>query len=101
LDQGKQAELQLVRDPSEINKGNLNNARLEANRNFRNEKMDYLQNKFNELATNSKNRNIRHLHGRVNEFKKGYQLRSTRILKTRMLICLNILIIEGTTSLRY
>jgi hypothetical protein len=56
LDQRKQAKLQL-QDPSEINGDNLNNVRHEA----RNEKREYLKDKINELATNSKNRNIRDL----------------------------------------
>jgi hypothetical protein len=32
--------------------------------------MEYLKNKINELATNSKNRNIRALYGGINEFKE-------------------------------
>jgi hypothetical protein len=40
---------------NEINGDNLNNVRYEASRQFRN------KNKINELATNSKNKNIRDL----------------------------------------
>jgi hypothetical protein len=36
---------------------NLNNVRREASRHFRNEKREYLKDKINELATNSKNKN--------------------------------------------
>jgi hypothetical protein len=61
LEQRKQAKLQWLQDPSEINGDNLNNVRHEASRHFRNKQMDYLKDKMNELATNSKNKNIRHL----------------------------------------
>jgi hypothetical protein len=39
----------------------MNNARREASRYFRNKKKKYLEDKINELATNSKNKNIRYL----------------------------------------
>jgi hypothetical protein len=61
LDQRKQAKLQWLHDPSEINGDNLNNVRCEASRYFRNNKREYLKHKINELAMNSKNKNIRHL----------------------------------------
>jgi hypothetical protein len=45
---------------SEPNKwDNLNNVRYEASKHFRNKKREYLQDKINELATHSKNKNIR------------------------------------------
>jgi hypothetical protein len=59
VDQRKQAELQWLQDPSEINADNLNNVRCEASRYFRNKEKEYLKDKMNELAMNSKNRNIR------------------------------------------
>jgi hypothetical protein len=65
-----------LQDPSEINGDNLNNARCEASRYFRNKKRDYLKDKINGLATNSKNKNIRDLYREINEFKKGYQPRN-------------------------
>jgi hypothetical protein len=65
--------LQWLQDPSEINGDNLNKMRREASRHFRNKKMEYLIDKIKELATNSKNRNIRGLYGGINEFKRGYQ----------------------------
>jgi hypothetical protein len=40
LDQGKQAKLQWLQDPSEINRDNLNSVRCEASRHFRNKKRD-------------------------------------------------------------
>jgi hypothetical protein len=58
LDQRKQAILQWLQDPSEINGDNLKNVRHKASRHFRNKKREYLKGKVNELATNSKNKNI-------------------------------------------
>jgi hypothetical protein len=68
--------LQWLQGPSEINGDNLKIVRREASRYFRNKKREYLKDKINELATNSKNRNIRDLYGGINEFKRGYQLRN-------------------------
>jgi hypothetical protein len=56
LDQRKQAKLQWLQDPSEINGDNLSNVRREASRYFRNKKRECLQDKINELETNSKNK---------------------------------------------
>jgi hypothetical protein len=57
-----------LQDPSEINGDNLNNVRREASRHFRNKKREYLKDKINELATNSKNKNknIRDLYRGLN-----------------------------------
>jgi hypothetical protein len=66
LDQRKEAKLQWLQDPSEINWDNLNNVRCEASRHFRNENREYLKEKINELATNSKNKNIRDLYRGIN-----------------------------------
>jgi hypothetical protein len=38
-----------------------------------------LKYKINELASNSKNKNIRHLYRRANEFKRGYQPRNNLV----------------------
>jgi hypothetical protein len=46
-----------LQDPSEIKGDNLNRVRREASRLSRNKKREYLKNKINELATNSKNKN--------------------------------------------
>jgi hypothetical protein len=73
LDQRKQANLQWLQDPSEINGDNLNNIRCEVSRHFRNKKREYLKDKINEVASNSKNTNIRDLYRGINEFKKDYQ----------------------------
>jgi hypothetical protein len=62
----KQA-VQWLQDPSEINGDNQNNVRCETSRYFRNEKREYLRDKINELATNSKNKNIRDLYRGIYE----------------------------------
>jgi hypothetical protein len=79
LDQRKQAKLQWLQDPSKVNGDNLNNVRREASRHFRNKKREYLKDKINELATNSKNKNIRDLYRGINEFKRGYQPRNNLV----------------------
>jgi hypothetical protein len=68
--------LQWLQDPSEINGDNLNNVRCEASRYFKNKKRKYLKDKINEFAMNSKNKNIRDMYRGINDFKKGYHLRS-------------------------
>jgi hypothetical protein len=69
----------VVKAPNEINGDNLNNARREASRHFRNKKRGYLKDKINELETNSKDKNIRVQYRGINEFKKGYQPRSNLV----------------------
>jgi predicted metallo-beta-lactamase superfamily hydrolase len=73
LDQRKQAKLQWLHDQSAINGDDLNNVRCEASRYFRN------TDKINELATNSKNKNITDLYRRRNKFKRGYQPRNNLV----------------------
>jgi hypothetical protein len=68
-----------LQDPSEINGDNLNNVRRVASRHFRNKKREYLKDKINELATNSKSKNIRDLYRGINEFKRGYQPRNNLV----------------------
>jgi hypothetical protein len=65
--------LQWLQDPSEINGDNLNNVRLEASRHFRNKKSEYLKDKINYLARNSKSKNTKDLYRGISEFKRGYQ----------------------------
>jgi uncharacterized membrane protein YgaE (UPF0421/DUF939 family) len=43
LDQRKQAKMQWLQNPSQINVDNLNDVRREARRHFRNKKKGYLQ----------------------------------------------------------
>jgi hypothetical protein len=50
--------------------------RREARRHFKEKEREYLKDKINELATNSKNKNIRDLYRGIYEFKRGYQPRS-------------------------
>jgi hypothetical protein len=59
--------LQSLQDPREINGDNLNNIRCETSRHCRNKKKEYLKDKINELATNSKNKNIRDLYRAIND----------------------------------
>ena len=61
------------------NSSNLNNARYKASRHFRNKNSEYLKAKINEPETNSKNKNIRELHTRISDFKKGYQPRTNTV----------------------
>ncbi|PNF31408.1 hypothetical protein B7P43_G04074 [Cryptotermes secundus] len=73
LDQKEQAKLQWLQGPSELSGDNLNNIRRETSRNFRNKNTEYLKDKIDELAMNSKNKNIRDLYRGINDFKRGYQ----------------------------
>jgi hypothetical protein len=66
LDLRKQAKLQWLQDPSEINGDNLRIVKREASRYFRNENREYLKHEINELATKSKNKNIRELYRGMN-----------------------------------
>jgi hypothetical protein len=66
LGQRKQIKLQWLQDPSEINGDNVKNIILEASRHFRNIKRECLKDKINELATKSKNKNIRELYKGIN-----------------------------------
>jgi hypothetical protein len=68
LDQRKQATLQSLNDPSEINVENLKNIRREASKHFKNKKGEYLRDKLIKLAINSKNKN-RHLYRGIKKFK--------------------------------
>jgi hypothetical protein len=64
LDERKQAKLQWLQDPSEINGDGVNTVRREASRHFRKEKREYLKGKINEVATSSKKKKIRDLYRR-------------------------------------
>jgi hypothetical protein len=65
--------MQWVQDPNQSNVDNLNNARRDASRHFRNKKKEYLKAKIEELDTNSKIKNIKDRYRGINEFSKGYQ----------------------------
>jgi hypothetical protein len=79
IDQRKQARLQWLQVPSQINGGNLNNVRREASKHFKIKKREYLKDKINELATHSKNKNVRDWYRGINEFRKGYQHRTNLV----------------------
>jgi hypothetical protein len=70
------SETAVVTNSSEINGDNLNNARLEASRHFRNKKREYLKDKINELATNSNNTIVGDIDRETNELRRGYQPRN-------------------------
>jgi hypothetical protein len=73
-----------------MNEGdNLNKTRCEASRYFRRKKITFLKDKINELATNSKNKNIRDLYRGIKRFKRGYQPESN-LVKDEKVICLQI-----------
>jgi hypothetical protein len=61
IDNWKQAKLQRLQNPSQINGGNIKNLRQETSRTFRNRKREYVKGKINELEINNKNKNIRDL----------------------------------------
>jgi len=65
--------LDWLKYPSQINGDDMNNVRRETSRNVGNKMGEYLNEKMNELETNSKNKNIRDLHNSISEFRKGYQ----------------------------
>jgi hypothetical protein len=54
IDQRKQAKLQWLQNPNQINGDDLQNLRRETSRTFRNKKRVYLKGKINELGTNIK-----------------------------------------------
>jgi hypothetical protein len=72
IDPRKRAKLQWLQDPSKVNGDNLNNIQ-EISRHFGNKETEYLKDKIDDLATNSKNKNIRDLYRGINYFKKGCQ----------------------------
>jgi predicted RNA-binding protein len=72
--------MQWLRDPNLSNLDNLNSARHEASRHFRNKTTEYLKAKIKELETNSKSKKIREFYRGLSDFKNGYQPR-TNIVK--------------------
>jgi len=76
LDQRKQAKMQWSQDPNQSKVDNLKNLRRESNRHCRNKKKEYLKAKIEELETNSKIKNIRHLCRGIYDFKKDFQSRT-------------------------
>jgi hypothetical protein len=66
MDQRKQAKLQWLQEPSQINGGNLNNIRREGSKHVRNNKWECLKGKIIGLAMSSKNKNVIDLYRRLN-----------------------------------
>ena len=66
--------MQWIQGPSQSNVDNLNKARRDASKHFRNKKKAYLKGKIEELKTNSKLNNIRDLCRGINDVKNGYCL---------------------------
>jgi hypothetical protein len=56
LSDQRKAKLQWLQDQSKINGANLNNVRCEISKYFRNKKREYIKDKMNELAANSRTR---------------------------------------------
>jgi hypothetical protein len=52
----------------------VNNQRRKTSRYFRNKKSEHVKDKINELAMNSKNKNIRDFYRGINYFKRDYNL---------------------------
>jgi hypothetical protein len=69
----------MVTGSKKISGDNLNNVKREASKHFRNKRREYLKDRINELATNSKNKNIRNLYRGINKFKRGYQTRRNSV----------------------
>jgi hypothetical protein len=69
----KQAQLQWSQDPRGINGDTVIIIRCEASIYFRIKMRECLKGKIHEPAMNSKNKNIRDLHGGIIEFKRGLQ----------------------------
>jgi hypothetical protein len=63
--------LQWLQDPSKINGNNLNIVRPEDSRHFKKKKREYLKDKTNALARNSRNKNIRYMYRGIHDFKSG------------------------------
>jgi hypothetical protein len=76
VDRRKQAKLQWLQDPSEVNEDDVSDVRQKASRHFRNKKREHLKDKIHELESSSKNTNIRDLYRGIHEFTKGYQPRT-------------------------
>jgi ribose 1,5-bisphosphokinase PhnN len=61
VDRKKQAKLLWLQGPSEANEDSLIDVMREASRHFRRKKREYLEEKINELESNSRNKIIRDL----------------------------------------
>jgi hypothetical protein len=80
VERRKQAKLRWLHGQSEANEDNLSDVRREASRHFRNKKREYLKDKFNELESNSKNKNIRDQYRGMN-LRRFTNLELTNLVK--------------------
>ena len=71
--------MQWLQDPNQSNVDILNKVRCEASRHFRNKKKAYPKAKIDELETYNNIKNISDFYRSINDFKKGYQLRTKRV----------------------
>jgi hypothetical protein len=83
VDQRKQAKLQWLQDPSEVNENNLSNVRRDTSRHFRNKKREYLKDRINKYESNGRKKNIRDLYRGIYEFNKCYQPRTNLVKDER------------------
>jgi len=68
--------MQWLQVPNQRDIDNLDNARREASRHFRNKEKEYLKPEIGEFETNSNIKRIRDLYRGISDFKKGYQPRN-------------------------
>jgi hypothetical protein len=66
INQRKQAKLQWLQNPNQINGDDLQNLRRETRRTFRKKKREYLKGNINEFENNNENKNIRDLYRCIN-----------------------------------
>jgi len=85
LVQRKQVKNEWLQDPNQTNVDNLKNVRREAGIHFRNKKKEHLTTKINVLETNSKMKYIRDLYRGINDFNKGYQSRTNKVKKEKVI----------------
>ena len=64
--------MQWLQKPNQSDVDNMNNARHEASRQFRNKKKKYLKDEINGLKTNRNNKDIRELHRTISDSNKRY-----------------------------
>jgi UDP:flavonoid glycosyltransferase YjiC (YdhE family) len=69
--------MQWMQDPSQNNIVNLTKVRRDDSRHLRSKKKAYRKAKIEELETNSKLKNVKDLYRGINNFKKGYQPRTS------------------------
>jgi hypothetical protein len=84
----KTSQIAVVTGSKRKNGDNLNNISRETSRHFRTKERKYLKDKIDELAMNSKNKNIRYLHRGINDFKRGHQPRSNLVKDEKGVIVL-------------